>query len=37
VVPEGEAEEIRQIFAAKGFTDGDLDRVVEVSGRAGGR
>jgi VIT1/CCC1 family predicted Fe2+/Mn2+ transporter len=30
LIPAGEAEEIRQIFAAKGFTDGDLDRVVEV-------
>jgi vacuolar iron transporter family protein len=30
LVPAGEAEEIRQIFAAKGFTGGDLDRVVEV-------
>ena len=30
LIPEGEQEEIRQIFAAKGFADGDLDRVVEV-------
>jgi VIT1/CCC1 family predicted Fe2+/Mn2+ transporter len=30
LIPEGEQEEIRQIFAAKGFAAGDLDRVVEV-------